>query len=58
MIRVNANSMRNKFEAATSSLIELDPYKRSQRHTPNDEGAKVSTINFSVVRGSTGVELC
>ena len=46
--------MRNNFEAAASFLIGVDPYERSQRHTPNDKGEKVSTIGFSVGHGSTG----
>ena len=50
--------MRNNFEAADISLTEVDPYKRTQRHTPNGKGSNVSAIYFSAGRGSIGVGLC
>ena len=55
LIRANTNNMRNDFEAAASSLIEVDPYKRSQRSTPRT--ATVSAIDYSAGRGETGVDL-
>ena len=47
--------MRNDFEAAASSLIEVDPYKRSMKSTPRT--ATVSAIDYSAGRGETGVDL-
>ena len=55
LIRANTNNMRNDFEAAASSLIEVDPYKRSQKSTPRT--ATVSAIDYSAGRGETGVDL-
>ena len=55
LIRANTNNMRNDFEGAASSLIEVDPYRRTTRN-PN-RSANVSAIDFSVGRGKTGVDL-
>ena len=49
--------MSNNFEAAASSLIEVDLYKSSKRNTPNNKGANVSVIDFSAGRDSTCVDL-
>ena len=55
LIRANTNNMRNDFESAASALIEVDPYRRSQR--PGAKTANVSAIDFSAGRGTTGVDL-
>ena len=31
MVRANTNNMRHNFEATASTLIEVDPYKMSQK---------------------------
>ena len=58
LVRANTNNMRNDFEAAASALIEVDPYRRSQR-TPTNTGrtATISAIDFSAGRGNSGVDL-
>ena len=56
LIRANTNNMRNDYESAASALIEVDPYRRSQR-IPNPKTASVSAIDFSAGRGTTGVDL-
>jgi len=55
LIRANTNNMRSDFEIASSSLIEVDPYRRSSRN--NTRQANVSSIDFSAGRGSSGVDL-
>ena len=59
LIRANTNQMREHFERASSALIEVDPYRRSQRVTNSisTKPASVSAIDFSAGRGSTGVDL-
>jgi hypothetical protein len=59
LIRANTNDMRQNFEDAASSLIEVDPYKRSSRSSQNASGrqANISAIDFSGGRGDTGVDL-
>ena len=59
LIRANTNNMRQNFEDAASSLIEVDPYKRSTRSSQNSSGrqAHISAIDFSGGRGDTGVDL-
>ena len=58
LVRANTNNMRNDFEAAASALIEVDPYRKSQRNgTGNGRGAQISAIDFGAGRGSTGVDL-
>jgi hypothetical protein len=57
LIRANTNNMRNDFEVAASALIEVDPYKRSQRMPGNPKEANVSGIDFNAGRGETGVDL-
>jgi len=47
--------MRNNFEAATSSMIQVDPYRRSTRNPTRN--ADISEIDFSAGRGSTGFYL-
>ena len=47
--------MREDFEAAASSLIEVDPYRRISRGTGRN--ADVSSIEFKACRGSSGVNL-
>ena len=55
LIRANTNNMREDFEAAASSLIEVDPYRRTSRGSGRN--ADVSSINFKAGRGSSGVDL-
>ena len=55
LIRANTNNMRSDFESASSSLIEVDPYRRSNRN--NTRQANVSSIDYSAGRGSSGVDL-
>jgi hypothetical protein len=57
LIRANTNNMRQDFEAAATALIEVDPYRRSQRSHGTPSTANVSSIDFSAGRGSTGVDL-
>ena len=58
LIRANTNNMRNDFEAAASALIEVDPYKRSNKSTSNTREASINAIDFSAGRGpKTGVDL-
>jgi hypothetical protein len=57
LVRANTNNMRNDFEAAATALIEVDPYRRSQRGNGPQGTANVSSIDFSAGRGSTGVDL-
>ena len=52
LIRANTNNMRNDFEAAASSMIEVDPYRRPVRNPIRN--ADISAI---AGRGSTGVDL-
>ena len=52
LIRANTNNMRNDFEAAASSMIEVDPYRRLARNPTRN--ADISAISG---RGSTGVDL-
>ena len=49
--------MRNDFEAAASALIEVDPYRCSNKTSGNPRTATVSAIDFSAGRGNTGVDL-
>ena len=55
LIRANTNNMREDFEAAASSLIEVDPYRRTSRGSSRN--AAVSSIDFKAGRGSSGVDL-
>lgn len=55
LVRANTNNMRSEFELAASSLIEVDPYRKSSRHASRT--ANVSSIDFGAGRGSTGVDL-
>ena len=58
LVRANTNNMRNDFEAAASALIEVDPYRKSQRSgAGNGRGAQIAAIDFGAGRGSTGVDL-
>ena len=58
LIRASTKQMREHFERAASALIEVDPYRKSQRITPPiNKAARVSAIDFSAGRGSTGVDL-
>ena len=51
LVQANANNLRGIFEGAASSLIKVDPYKRSSR------SSQTSAIDFSSGRGSSGVDL-
>ena len=55
--RANTNNMRNDFEASASALIEVDPYKRSQRTGAPTRNANVSALDFNAGRGNSGVDL-
>ena len=55
LIRANTNNMREDFEAAASSLIEVDPYRRKNRGIGRN--ADVSSIDFKTGRRSSGVDL-
>ena len=58
LVRANTNNMRNDFEAAASALIEVDPYRKSQRSgAGNGRGAQIAANDFGAGRGSTGVDL-
>ncbi len=57
LVRANTNNMRNDFEVAASALIEIDPYRKSQRGGGGNRNAQISAINFDAGRGSTGVDL-
>jgi hypothetical protein len=56
LIRSNVNNMRENFESAANTLIEVDPYRRIQR-PPGQPKATVSAIDFSSGRGDSGVDL-
>ena len=57
LVRANTNSMRSDFELTSSTLIEVDPYRRYQRTPSRNPDANVSEIDFSSGRGSSGVDL-
>ena len=57
LVRANTNSMRSDFELASSTLIEVDPYRRSQRGPSRNPDANISEIDFGSGRGSSGVDL-
>ena len=59
LVKSNTNEMRQKFEAAATALIEVDPYRRSQR-APGPRDANILTaegIDFTDGCGSTGADL-
>ena len=47
LVWANTNNMRGDFEMASNKLIEVDPYRRSQRNTPKNKGVHISAIDFS-----------
>ena len=55
LVRANTNNMRNDLEGAANILIEIDTYRRSTR--TNTRNANIFAIDFSDVRGNTGVDL-
>ena len=57
LVRANTNNMREDFEAAASTLIEVDPYRRSNKSGATPRTANISAIDFSAGRGSSGVDL-
>ena len=57
LVRANTNNMRHDFELCASTLIEVDPYRRSQKHPSTNRPANVSSIDFGAGRGSSGVDL-
>ena len=59
LVRANTNNMRKDFELAASYLIEVDPFKRSNKAPSGHAkgGATVSAIDFNAGRGGTGVDL-
>ena len=56
LIRANTNGMRSDFELASTSLIEVDPYRRAQKPS-SSSNATISGIDFHAGRGSSGVDL-
>ena len=42
---------------AATDLIEVDPYRCSQRPSQGKAGANISSIDFSTGRGKTGIDL-
>ncbi len=58
LVRADTNNMRSNFDTTASSLIEVDPYKRSTKgNKPGSREANVSAISFHGGRGETGVDL-
>ena len=57
LVRANTNAMREDFELVSSTLIEVDPYHRSQRSNLTKEESSFSFTDFSAGLGSTGVDL-
>ena len=55
LVRANTKNMKEDFEAAASSLIEVDPYRRTSRGVSRN--ANVSSIDFKAGRGSSRVDL-
>lgn len=55
LIRAYTNNMRNDFESAVSSLIEVDSNRRYTRNPTRN--ANVSSKDFSAGRRTTGVDL-
>ena len=51
LVRANTSNMREYFESASSSLIEVDPYRQTSRGTGCN--ANVSSIDFKAGRGSS-----
>ena len=51
LVRANTNNMIEDFEAAASSLIEVNPHRRTSRSTGRN--ADVSSIDFKDGRGSS-----
>ena len=49
--------MRENFELASSVLIEVDSYCRSQRPSPGKPGANISIVDFNAGIGNSGVDL-
>jgi hypothetical protein len=56
LIRSDVNGMRADFELAANALIEVDPYRRTQRQQPKPT-AQVAAIDFGSGRGDSGVDL-
>ena len=54
LVRSDVNGMRSDFDTTATSLIEVDPYRRGAKHTPE---ANISAVDFSAGRGKTGVDL-
>ena len=42
LVRANTNNMRHDFEVAASALIEVDPYRKSQRSGGGGHTGQVS----------------
>ena len=54
LVRANTNNMQEDFEVSSSSLIEVDPYRRKNRGTGRN--ANVSSIDFKAGRELSGVD--
>ena len=57
LIRANTNEMRKNFDLASTALIKVDPYRRSQRPSQGKPGANISSIDFRAGRGKSGINL-
>ena len=57
LVHANTNNMRNDFEAAASALIEVDPYRWSNKTGHDPRTANISAIDFSAGCGKTGVDI-
>ena len=55
LVRASTNNLREYFEAASSSLIEVDPYHLTSRDIGRNPD--FSSIEFKSVRGSSVVDL-
>ena len=58
LVRANTNKMREDFEKAVSTLIEVDPFRLSNKSGGNPCEAQVGALDFSAGRGESGVDLC
>ena len=58
MVRANTNNIRHNFDAATSTLLEVEPYKSAQKLSSGPgRQSNISCIDFSGGRVSSGVDL-
>ena len=55
LLRAITKNMREDFEDKSTSLIEVDPYRRSSHSASHN--ANVSSVDFKTGHGPSGVEL-